>query len=423
MADTRQRPRAERRDIRVDISPRIVAWVLGLALGAWLLVKLREVVLVVVVALMLAGTVAPFLEALERRHIRRHWGVVLLLLGLVGGLGLVGLLTIPPLVHQVGTLAAQAPSFREHLAGWLEENRLLAPLAHSVRTAGGPGLLSRVAHYALTYSEKAAVLVGYVVTALVLAVYFVADASRVRGAVFALIPRAYHLRASRILVNLETIVGGYIRGQVITSVCITVFTFALLSLLHVPNPLALAVFAGLTDVLPFIGGLLATTPAALAALSRGVPSAIVVVVAMVLYQEFESRILVPRVYGRVLRLPAIVVILALLIGGELMGIIGALLALPIAAGIRMAVHELRVELPGEALADTHLRERDARAEQSYERRTSGAPARDAAAVAVKMAEDIRHEDAREHGEAATDVPITGGHSSDTHDGHAGSGPG
>lgn len=413
----------ERREIRVDLSPRIIAWVLGLALGAWLLLKLHEVVLVVVVALMLAGTVAPFLEALERRHIHRHWGVVLLLLGLVVGLGLVGLLTVPPLIHQVGELAAQAPAYREKLAGWLEGNRLLAPLAHSLRFNASSGLLSRAAHYALTYSEKAAVLVGYGVTALVLAVYLVADANRVRGAVFALIPRAYHLRASRILVNLETIVGGYIRGQVITSVCIAVFTFALLSVLRVPNALALAVFAGLTDVLPFIGGLLATTPAALVALTRGLPAAIIVVVAMVLYQEFESRVLVPRVYGRVLRLPAIVVVLALLIGGELLGIIGALLALPIAAGIRMAVHELRVELPGEALEHAGLRERDARAERTYERRTAGAPAKDAAAVAVEMAEDIRHEDAREHGDAATDVPITGGHPPDAHDGHAGGGPG
>jgi AI-2E family transporter len=144
-------------------------------------------------------------------------------------------------------------------------------------------------------------------------------------------------------------------------------------------------------------------------------------VAMVLYQEFESRVLVPRVYGRVLRLPAIVVLLALLIGGELMGIIGALLALPIAAGIRMAVHELRVELPGEALANSGLRERDERAERSYERRTAGAPAKDAAAVAVRMAEDIRHEDAQEHGDAATDVPITGGSQQDAHDEHAGRG--
>src|SRR5262249_13040686 len=97
----------------------------------------------------------------------------------------------------------------------------------------------------------------------------------------------------------------------------------------------------------FVGGLLATTPAVLATLSVGVPAAIVVLVAMILYQELESRVLVPRIYGRVLRLSPPVVIVSLLVGGPLLGLVGALLALPVAAGIRMIVRELRVELPGE----------------------------------------------------------------------------
>jgi predicted PurR-regulated permease PerM len=417
MAGTLQNPQAPRRYIRVDISPRIIAWVVGLAVGGWLLLKLWEIVVIAVVALMLAGTFAPAVGWMERHGIRRHWGVLLLLLGLLVGLGLFGLLTVPPLVRQVSSLVSQAPRYREQAVGWLEQHRFLAPLAHSLQSSGDSGWVAKAAGYVLKYSEEAALLVGYAVTTLVLALYLLADKGRVRGALFALVPRNYHLRVSRILINLEIIVGGYIRGQAITSVLMAIFTFALLSILRVPNALALAVFAGITDVLPFIGGLLATTPAALGALTRGVPAALVVVAAMVLYQEFESRVIVPRVYGRVLRLPAIVVLMALLVGGTLGGILGALLALPIAAGIRMAARELRVELPGETVAAPELRERDERAEQAYERRTEGAPAKEAAAVAVKMAEDIRHEDAEEGSEPA-EVPVTGGYSSD---GHAGDG--
>lgn len=418
MAGTLQEPRAPRRYIRVDISPRIIAWVVGLAVGGWLLVKLREIVVVIVVALMLVGTFAPAVSAMERRGIRRHWGVLLLLLGLVIGLGLFGLLTVPPLVHQVSSLVSQAPEFRERAVGWLERHRFLAPLAHSLQAGESSGWVSKAAGYVLKYSEDAALLVGYAVTTLVLALYLLADKDRVRGAFFAVLPRRYHLRASRILINLGTIVGGYIRGQVITSVLMAVFTFALLSIVRVPNALALAVFAGITDVLPFVGGLLAITPAALGALTRGVPAALIVVAAMVLYQEFESRVIVPRVYGHVLRLPAIAVLLALLVGGTLGGILGALLALPIAAGIRMAARELRVELPGVAVEDRGLRERDERAERAYARRTEGSNAKESATVAVKMAEEIRHEDAekKEDETEATEVPITGGYSSDEHAG-------
>src|SRR5689334_12022121 len=99
---------------------------------------------------------------------------------------------------------------------------------------------------------------GYGLTTIVLAFYLLADAKRTQGALFAVVPRHYHLRLSRILFNLETIVGGYVRGQVITSVAISAFTFALLTVFGVHNALALAVFAGFVDVIPFVGGLLAT---------------------------------------------------------------------------------------------------------------------------------------------------------------------
>jgi len=112
------------------------------------------------------------------------------------------------------------------------------------------------------------------------------------------VPRHYHVRLSRISLGLETIVGGYVRGQVLTSLLIAGFTFAVLTIAGAPNAIAIAVFAGLTDVLPYIGGLLATGPAVLATLSRGPTATIVVLVLLVVYQEFESRVIVPRSMGK-----------------------------------------------------------------------------------------------------------------------------
>src|SRR5204862_5997377 len=103
------------------------------------------------------------------------------------------------------------------------------------------------------------------------------------------------------------------------------------------------------------------------------------------YQSFESRVLVPRIYGHALRLSSATVLLALLIGGELIGVVGALIALPVAAGIRVLVEELRVDLPGDNTDDTVLRERDAREERAYAARTEGADPKEAAAVAVSIA--------------------------------------
>ena len=207
-------------------------------------------------------------------------------------------------------------------------------------------------------------------------------------------PRSHHVRLSRVLMNLETIVGAYIRGQVLTSVLMSAFTFVLLTACGVENALALAVFAGLADVLPYVGALLSVAPAVLAALARGPGVAVVVLVLMLAYEEFESRVLVPRIYGRALRLPASVVMFALLAGGTLMGIPGALLALPVAAAVMMLIEELRVELPGEQeqLADTHVREADDRGEEEYERRTEGVGAVEAAAIAVEISQDRRDDE-------------------------------
>jgi hypothetical protein len=120
------------------------------------------------------------------------------------------------------------------------------------------------------------------------------------------------------------------------------------------------------------------------------PVTVTLVALVILYQELENRVIVPRVYGRVLRLDAVAVTLALLVGGQLGGVLGALLALPIAAGLRMIVEELRVELPGQPGDASDPRARDEqRAEETYAALTAGAPAQEAAVVAVAIADEIR----------------------------------
>jgi len=229
------------------------------------------------------------------------------------------------------------------------------------------------------------------VTTLFLALYLLADPTRAKTLLYAVVPRSHHVRLARILIELTTIVGGYMRGQVITSIAITGFTFGLLSAFHVRDAFALAVFAGLTDVIPFIGGYLASAPAIFSVASQGAVPMIVVAVSMGLYQEFESRVLVPRVYGRTLRMSPAIVLVALLVGGTLLGILGALLALPIAAGLQMIVRELRVELPGQTPTEgaDAAREREERAEHIYEQLAAGESVEKAAEIANQLAESLK----------------------------------
>ena len=366
---------------------------MAVAMGAaWLLIELFPIVLVVVIGLMVAGSVSPLVAWLEQKKVRRGIAVGIVFGGMVAIAALVAMLTVPRLVSQFTGVVERLPKTQAWLADNLQRSRWSAPFAESVRRTRAPELLADAVRSAISHSPQIIEVVGGLVSAAFFALYLLIDRDRMRGGLFALVPRHYHVRLSRVLLGLETIVGGYVRGQVITSVLMSVFTFATLAAAGVPDAIVLSVFAGLTDVLPYVGGLLAAGPAVVAAFAKGPTTAIVVLCVLLAYQEFESRFIVPRVYGRVLRLPSAVVIIALLAGGQLLGILGALLALPIAAGLRLIVEELRFELPGEPLEDPASRARDEKGEREYEARAEGVPAEEAAAIATEIAQQSIEKD-------------------------------
>lgn len=377
------------RVIHVEVTPwTMISLVLVIA-GLWLFIRLLPVVLVLVVALMIIGTLGPAVEWLEQRGVRRDAGIAIVFTVLFVSTALIFALTIPELVNQVRSLIGMEPALRERLAVWLAQSPLTASLADALRNVKYDALIKSSAATVLTFSTQVMEVVAYGVGAIFLALYMMVDRDRLRGALFALVPRTHHIQLSRILVNLETIVGGYIRGQVITCALMTVFMFVLLTACGIPNALVIAVFGGLADVLPYIGIFLTMTPAVAAALPFGPVITLVVFVLMLAYEEFESRVLVPMVYGRELRLPSSVVLFSLIAGATLFGIIGALLALPVTAAILMLIDELRVKLPGETeqAKDAEIRKKDGNDELEYVRKTGGMSAKGAAAIAVEMAGD------------------------------------
>jgi len=397
-----KRPRV----IRIEPSPGTILSLLLLAAGLWVLTRLLPVVLVLVAALTIVGTISPAVRWLEERRMRRGIGIVIVFTALMVAAVLISTLTIPALMTQATTLLDQEPALRASLAKWMAGSHLTSPLAELLRKVHSGDLVRIAASNAYEYSSRAIAIFAYIMSSIFLALYIMIDRDRLRGGLFLMVPRSHHIRLSRVMLNLETIVGGYIRGQVITSAFMAVFVFSLLKACSVPNALAIAVFAGIADVLPYIGALLSVGAAVVAALPRGPDIIIIVLVLMLIYETFESRLLIPRIYGRALRLPSSVILFSLLAGSVLLGIVGALLALPVAAAVLMFIEELRVELPGqqEQAADVEIRERDDRGEEEYERRAEGMPAEQAAAIAVEISTD-RHKE--ETGlSAKTDEPET-----------------
>jgi predicted PurR-regulated permease PerM len=391
-ADT---PKKEKRPrvIRIEPSPGTIIALLLIISGLWVLNRLLPVVLVLVAALVIVGTISPAVRWLEERRMRRGMGIAIVFTALMVATALIITLTIPALLAQATDLMDQEPALRALLVEWLSGSHLTGPLAELLRKVHSGDLVRLAASNAYEYSARAVAIFAYILSSIFLALYIIIDRDRLRGGLFLVVPRSLHIRLSRIMLNLETIVGGYIRGQVITSVLMALFVFILLKSCGVANALAISVFAGVADVLPYIGPLLSVGAAVVAALPRGSDVILIVLVLMLAYETFESRLLVPRIYGRALRLPSSAILFSLLAGSVLSGVIGALLALPVAAALLMLVEELRVELPGqqEQAVDVEIRERDDRGEEEYERRAEGMPAEQAAAIAVEISTD-RHKE-------------------------------
>lgn len=384
---------ATKTHLRIEVAPRTIFLVFGILGAIWIFDQLRTVLAVVTVALIMVGTFDPVVAWLEKKGFKR--GRALVLVFSVAALAFVGvvILMVPPLVSQLLDVVSDAPKIRERVLETLTQYEWAKPLSQTIKDLPLENAGAKVGEWAITFSTSFLTFIGYGISTLFLAIYMLADPARSKGLLFSMVPRNHHIKLARILIELKVIVGGYMRGQLITSLSIAVFVFVLLTVLGADNALAIALFAGLTDIIPFVGGYVASTPVILAVTPQGPTTTIIVFVLMFLYQEFESRILVPRVYGRVLRLPPAIVVVALLVGGTLAGILGALVALPIAAGLQMLIRELRLDLPGEVTQADTVKELDEKATFVYEHLAEGVPAAEASQIADNLATIVKQTEA------------------------------
>ncbi len=310
------------------ITVRSMLPLLLLVATVWLAVRIWSVLVLIAISFVFAAALLPWVDWLVAHHIRRGLAVALTALLLLAGAALVVLVVAPVLVAQVQNLADQAPDLRDRAVAALRARGLkdaadqLAELRPSDLVR--PGTLAGA-------GRRAFGIVSTVVTIVVLTAYLLLDAHRIKQFVLYLTPEPYHGHVDYLESELQHVVGGYVRGQVTTSLCIGVFTFVLLSILGVPNALALGILAAIADVVPIIGVFLLVVPTAAAALPVSLTAAIIVAAAMTAYTWFENNVLVQWVYGRTLDLPASAILVGLLVGGALLGVAGALLSLPGAA--------------------------------------------------------------------------------------------
>ncbi|MBA4180453.1 MAG: hypothetical protein C0506_07690 [Anaerolinea sp.] len=322
--------------LKIEVSYRGLV-VFGLALASlWALFELWPVLLLVITAFIFMTALLPYVEWLCRRGVPRVAAVLIMLLAVLSLLGGMIAIVVPAVVNEFrdlrDNLPQEARKFEEFAAdlGFDTERWRLEDRAGDIDWAH---LVSGRA--AVDYGQRVVLGVISAFTVIVLTAYLLVDTPRLSAFLYRFVPNGREPEVKHFLQALNRVVGGYVRGQLITSVIIGLYTLAVLLLVGVDNAVAFGVLAAFADIIPLVGALIAIIPATVAAFQESPTQALIVVGALLAYQQFEDRFLVPRVYGQTLNLPALVVLLAVLVGGELLGIPGILLALPAAAAGRV----------------------------------------------------------------------------------------
>lgn len=321
--------------LKLELSWRGLFLLALVAAAAWALMQVYAVLITIIVAIIFMAALLPYVDWLVRRGLPRAAAVLLVLFTVILILGGLVALFVPAMVSEFQDIRDNLPRYAEDAEDLLANFGIDVELSRRAEDVDWGALISGRA--AVDYGQRAFFFFLSSITVIVLTAYLLVDAPKMRTYLLRFVPRERHSDADRILEALARVVGGYIRGQVITSGVISLFTLVVLLAAGVPNAIAFAVLAGFADIIPLIGAFIAIVPAVFAAFTESTTQAVVVLVALLLYQQFEDRFLVPRVYGATLGLQPIVVLIAVLVGGELFGIPGILLALPATAAGKVAL--------------------------------------------------------------------------------------
>jgi predicted PurR-regulated permease PerM len=307
-----------------------------------LIVAARSVLILIGLALFIAAGLDPLVVWLTRHRLPRWAAVTVVVVGAIAVVGGFLAAAIPPLATQATALANEIPqyvhSLQDHSSqlGKLNERFQLQQRLTGLLSGGGTSLVGGVfgaGKMVLTAATSLLVVV-------VLAIYFLAGMPAIKGLLYRLAPQSRRSRVQLISEDIFTKVGGFVLGNIITSLIAGLGTYVWLLIFGIPYALVLALFVALMDLIPVIGSTIGGIVVSLIALTVSLPVAIGTAVFYVAYRQAEDYFLVPRIMGRAVEIPAVVTVLATLIGGALLGIIGALIAIPVAAAIRLLLNEI-----------------------------------------------------------------------------------
>jgi predicted PurR-regulated permease PerM len=321
-----------------------------LALGLWhSLGRLATTVTILLVALFLTLALNPMVEWLGRRGLGRALSVGIVFAGLIVVFVLLGLLVFPPVVSQGSELVQQAPTYLDRVlnASWARELNKNYDVVDKIREEFNKRItdqsfLSSVLGGVLGAGRAVLSGVFQTFTILILTLYFLSSLPKMKRTAYAMVPASRRNRVEQLSEEIMRRTGSYAIGQVAIATINAMLSYVMMTLLGIPYGAVLAVLVGFVGLIPMVGATLGATIVCLVAFFDEPRIALFAAIYYLVYQQIENYVIAPKIMQRTVSVPGALTVVAALAGGTLLGVLGALLAIPVAAALLLLVEEVLI---------------------------------------------------------------------------------
>jgi predicted PurR-regulated permease PerM len=329
----------------VQFRPKTILMVLGLIIATAVVLEViwiaRHVLSWIFIALFLALALNPAVDRLERRVKRRGLATGVVYLAALVAITGIGLLFIPTLVDQVNEFARKVPDYLDDLTkgrgrlGFLQEKYHLVDKARDALNEGGASKLFGISGTALALAKGVVTTVVAILTIAFMTFFMLLEGPKWLDRFYSLLAPGSRQRWQTVGRDIYRTVGGYVTGNLLISLIAGTLTWIVLYITEVPYALALGLIVAILDLIPLAGATIAAIIVGSIAFLHSIPAGIIVIIFFVVYQQVENHLIQPVVYGRTVQLSPLAVLIAVLIGAELAGVLGALAAIPVAGTLQV----------------------------------------------------------------------------------------
>ncbi len=313
---------------RVDISYRTIIFIAVFLLALWIIYQILDLILILFVATILVSALSPLINSLIKLKVPKGLAIALVYLVILLGIGTLLTFSFTPLIVETSNLISVLP-------GTINQLFSLGHIDPELVKSQIPDLSRNFLSFLqATFSNFISVIF-----LLVLTFYLLLEKDEVEKRAAKLFV-GHEQRVLNLFKQIEEKLGSWLRGQLFLSILIGIFVYFGLIIIQVPYPLPLAIWAGLLEVIPVIGPIISAIPAVLVALAISPVLAGATVLTYFVIQQLEGHIIVPQVMRKAVGLNPIIVILAVAIGGRLLGLGGALLAVPISVVLQIIATDI-----------------------------------------------------------------------------------